>query len=68
MAEAELAESTCGRYQMISKVNTGWSFILTSDRLRPDKRKHGTRYDINNDSMYPGGSSAEYVTTFWLGF
>ena len=68
MAEAAGAVSTCGKYRKISKVNTEWLLILTSDRLRPDKRKRGTRYDMKNDNINYGGKQRKmrYYFLAWF--
>jgi hypothetical protein len=48
-AEEVPAVSTCGKYQRISKENTGCRLISIPVRSGPDKMRYGTQYDIKNN-------------------
>ena len=49
MVEAVDVVGTRGECQRISKANTRSSLMLISDRLRPDKKKRGIRYEVEYD-------------------
>ena len=59
MVEAADVVGTRGECQRISKANTRSSLMLISDRLRPDRMKHGIRYDRELVLFIPADNRVE---------